>query len=404
MTPLEPPPRPAEGGTRPAAVATLLADLAATLDDGAARGPLLPLAPGADPAPVLARLRTPPAPGTAVVLATSGSTNGTGHLVALTGAALRASAEATHARLGGPGQWLACLPTHHVAGLQVLVRSVVAGTSPVVLDTTDGFRPADVPKAVGRLRGDLPSYLSLVPTQLRRVLEAGGAPLAALARLDAVLLGGARTPAALLDAAARAGVRVVTTYGMTETGGGCVYDGVPLAGVRVRTDAGRVLLAGPVLADGYLDDPQASAAAFVTEGGERWLRTADRGALCDGRLAVQGRLDDVLITGGVNVSAGAVERVLADTFGEVVVVGVADDEWGVVVTAVVAGGPARLADLRARVVPRLGGPAAPRALVVLDALPLIGPGKVDRRAVARLATEALAGAPPAARVRAVERH
>src|SRR5699024_2623994 len=103
-------------------------------------------------------------PGVSLVLTTSGSTSGTGHLVALDGAALLASARATHARLAGPGQWVACLPTHHIAGLQVLVRSVVAGTEPVVLDTRGGFRAAELAAAVRRLRPDVPGYLSLVPT------------------------------------------------------------------------------------------------------------------------------------------------------------------------------------------------------------------------------------------------
>src|SRR5690606_26378174 len=212
-------------------------------------------------------------------VATSGSTSGTGHLVALDGAGLVASARATSARLAGPGQWVACLPVHHVAGLQVLVRSVVAGTEPVVLDTSAGFRAGDLAAAVRRLRPDVPGYLSLVPTQLARVMADEDA-VSALRGLAAVLVGGARTAGALLTAARDAGGPVVTTYGMTGTGGGCVHDGVPLDGVDVEVDAeGRIWLAGPVLARGYLDDPAAASDTFRERDGRRWLRTNDRGAL-----------------------------------------------------------------------------------------------------------------------------
>jgi O-succinylbenzoic acid--CoA ligase len=178
---------------------------------------------------------------------------------------------------------------------------------------------------------------------------------------------------------------------MTETGGGCVYDGVPLPGVRVRTTAdGRVEIAGAVLASGYLDEPDGGP--FAVEAGERWLRTSDRGRLDHGlqgvRLTVLGRVDDLINTGGVKVSPAAVERVAGPG---VVVVGVPDDEWGELVTAVTTAGTS-LAELRAAVSAELGAAHAPRALVHVDALPLRGPGKVDRLAVARLAREALADA------------
>ena len=198
----------------------------------------------------------------------------------------------------------------------------------------------------------------------------------------------------MLERAAAAGVRVVTTYGASETGGGCVYDGVPLDGVRVRLgdgpDPSRVLLGGPTLARGYRGgDPDR---AFVRDDdGERWWRTADAGRLDDGRLQVLGRLDDAVLTGGVTVLPAAVEAVLLRLPGitEAVVAGVDDPEWGRrVVAAVVpaAGAPApALADVRDLVAAELGPAAAPRQLLVLDALPLVGVGKPDRAAVARLA-------------------
>ena len=149
-------------------------------------------------------------------------------------------------------------------------------------------------------------YTALVPTQLVRFLDAEPD---ALRGFDAVLVGGAATDPALLARARAEGVRVVTTYGMTETAGGCVYDGAPLDGVRVRVTDGGVELAGPVLASGYRLDPDATAAAF--EGG--WFRTRDAGELdAEGRLTVLGRLDDVLISGGVNVAPAAVEAVLRE--------------------------------------------------------------------------------------------
>src|SRR5690606_37280409 len=296
------------GGTGREAVAALLAALPGALAGSAPA--VHPVDPGAalPPGPAVP-------PGVAAVVRTSGSTSGTGHLVALDGAALVASARATHERLAGPGQWVACLPSHHIAGLQVLVRSVVAGTEPVVLNTTDGFRATDLAAAVGRLRDDVPGYLSLVPTQLARVL-ADDVAVAALRRLSAILVGGARTAAGLLAAARDAGLRVVTTYGMTETGGGCVYDGVPLPGVAVDVDAeSRVWVTGPVLARGYLDDPAADRDTFHVRAGRRWLRTADRGSLAGGVLTVLGRLDDVILSGGLNVSAAAVEQALGELPG-----------------------------------------------------------------------------------------
>ncbi|QTE29142.1 o-succinylbenzoate--CoA ligase [Pengzhenrongella sicca] len=330
----------------------------------------------------------------ALVVETSGST-GAPRAVMLSASALRASADATDARLGGPAQWLLTLPPTHVAGLQVLVRSILAGTEAVVA-APGGFRPDAFAADAARLTGAR-RYVSLVPTQLRRLVDDAGAGLAALARFDAVLLGGAAAGPDLLARAAAAGVAVTTTYGMSETCGGCVYDGVPLDGVRVRLDAaGRILLAGPMLASGYLGRPDLDAQAFAPADGARWLRTSDAGELGpDGRLAILGRLDDMLVTGGAKVSPAAVERLIAELPGvlDVCVVGLPDAEWGQVVTAVLV--PAAGASLpslervRAHVARNLGRPAAPARLVVADRLPVRGPGKTDRRAVAELAAALL---------------
>ncbi len=335
----------------------------------------------------------------AVVLRTSGST-GASRAVMLGSRALHASAEATARALGstagGRTQWLLALPAVHVAGVQVLVRSALAGTVPAVVDLADGFRAASFAETTETMTGDR-RHTSLVPTQLVRLLDDPDG-MRALRSFDAVLLGGAATTTTLLARAHDAGVRAVTTYGMTETCGGCVYDGTPLDGVRVDLDAeGRILLGGPVLATGYLGRPDLDAEAFVTRHGERWLRTSDLGELDEtGRLRVTGRVDDVIITGGVKVSPAAAEHVLAEIDGvaEVCVVGLPDDEWGQSVTAALVLRPGAtaptLATVRAAVAARLGAPSAPRGVVVVGSLPLRGPGKPDRSAVAALARDLLA--------------
>lgn len=352
----------------------------------------------------------------AVLVRTSGST-GVPREVMLTADGLHASADATHRRLGGPGRWLLPLPPAHVAGLQVLVRSIVAGTEPAVL--AGPFRADAFAVAAAHLPSDdRPRYTSLVPTQVHRLLDSAEGRTA-LATFDAVLLGGAAATPDLVDRARGHGARIVTTYGMSETCGGCVYDGVPLDGVTVRLDAdGRIRIAGPVLAAGYRERPDLDADLFEVVDGRRWLRTSDLGQWSAGqprRLEVLGRADDVLVTGGVKVAPEAVERVLAGCagVGDVLVVGVPDPEWGQALVAVVvptagvgdaaagaagegggsAGGGPDLAELRRVVTDRLGGPAAPRHLVIVGALPLRGPGKPDRRGAAELAARELGRAP-----------
>ena len=257
----------------------------------------------------------------------------------------------------------------------MLCRSLLAGRRPAVLE--DG---ETLGAAAARLPADDRRHLSLVPTQLRRWLDAEPDALRAF---DAVLVGGAAADPELVARARAADVRVVTTYGMTETAGGCVYDGVPLPGVGVRVREG-VELSGPTLALGYRCDPEGTGEAFA----DGWFRTRDAGVLDDaGRLTVHGRLDDVLLSGGVNVAPQAVEAALRlhPDVADAVVLGRPDDEWGQrVVAAVVpaAGAAPALGPLRTWVAERLGAPAAPRELHLLDAVPLLHTGKPDRRAVA----------------------
>jgi O-succinylbenzoic acid--CoA ligase len=335
------------------------------------------------------------------VLGTSGST-GAYKWVQLSAVALSASAAATHARLGGAGRWLLALPAQHVAGFQVLVRAALVGERVAILDLSGGFDPAAFSAAAQRLTSEgLTSeaercYTALVPTQLARLMDTDPEPLV---RFDAVLLGGAAAPEQLLERARAAGVPVVTTYGMTETAGGCVYDGWPLEGVRVRVDgnSGSVELAGPMLATGYLDAPEDTARAF--RGG--WFRTCDLGRLdSQGRLQVLGRADDVIVTGGRKVAPAMVEAVLTGLPGVAAacVVGVPDPEWGERVIAVVI--PADPEDppypgaLQVAVHGLLSGAHVPKEIILFDALPLRGVGKPDRRAIQTMLTDRLTGRNP----------
>jgi O-succinylbenzoic acid--CoA ligase len=367
---------------------SILADLRRALDGS---GPALaPHALHGPPPPIPEDVSHLPQ-GLALTVGTSGST---GHpkLAMLTGAALRASADSTHQRLGGRGQWLLTMPAHHIAGIQVLVRSLVADTPPVPMDLADGFTTAAFARATRELASGATAYTALVPTQLVRLLaDAEGRE--ALTRYAAVLLGGAAAPPSLLDRARETGVRVVTTYGMSETAGGCVYDGraLDVSLVRLEED-GRIRLGGATLAQGYLGEPALTATTFVDDdASRRWFRTDDVGHLdARGALVVDGRIDDLINTGGVKVAPRLVEEALGrlDAVAEAVVVGSPDPQWGQVVSAavVVTEGslPPTLDDVRGLLRGILPVHALPRRLATLTVLPLRGPGKPDRAAVRRL--------------------
>jgi O-succinylbenzoic acid--CoA ligase len=308
---------------------------------------------------------------TAVVIATSGST-GEPKGVQLSAGALRASARASLDRIGaGPGaRWLCPLPTSHIAGLGVLVRSLVCGTTPVVLDRLD---PAQRDLAAFGC-----GYASLVPTQLRRLLDAG----AGVSAFGAILLGGAAIPPGLLAGARAAGAKVITTYGMSETCGGCVYNGLPLDGVQLRTTSeARIQIRGPVLFSGYRNRPGLTGRALGEDG---WFTTSDLGELDEaGRLTMRGRADDMINTGGHKVSPTEIAAILetCPTVREAAVFGEPDSQWGQRVTAVVVpaalANPPRLEELRAAVLRKLPTYAAPRALFVVPAMPLLPSGKPD---------------------------
>lgn len=355
---------------------------------------------GAGPALGLGMVRSTPVEvraGTAVVVTTSGST-GVPKSVVLSRDALTSSALATASRIG-EGAWLLALPASYVAGLQVLVRSIVAGREPAVLSGTfapQAFAAAALTMASSDGGRRIPTFTSLVPAQLARLVDAAqhDAPVAtALRSFDAILVGGQSLPAALLERAQAAGARVVRTYGSTETSGGCVYDGLPLDRVGLRIADGELQVAGPTLADGYLGDERLTDAAFLRDhDGTRWYRTGDAAVLDDGVLRVHGRIDNVIVSGGVNISLDRVERVVQTVPGlaDAVVVGVPDAKWGEASVVVSSRGEAlrrseatQLEEARHAVAHEIGPHARPARLVLVDELPVLPSGKPDREAIRR---------------------
>ncbi|MBN2177326.1 MAG: AMP-binding protein [Demequinaceae bacterium] len=326
-----------------------------------------------------------------LLVATSGS-SGTPREVLLGTESLRASAEATHARLSGPGRWLLALPENRIAGAQVLVRSFLAETTPVRL-VSGPFDPAAFASGVAALTATtdpgVPLYTSLVPTQLHRIL-ASESCREDLDRFNAVLVGGA--PLGLPREALPPSV--IETYGATETAGGCVYDGIPLDGVQVEVDdSGRVTIGGMVIADGYADDADSDTDIGTGPGlflrdDVRWYRTPDAGVWAGGSLAVVGRLDDVIVSGGFKVHPTTVETALLTLPGieQAVVVGVPDSEWGERVVALVVGSAVPTIErVRGDLLKTLPRFALPREIRPVGALPLLESGKIDRKAARRLA-------------------
>jgi O-succinylbenzoic acid--CoA ligase len=312
------------------------------------------------------------------VVVTSGTT-ATPKCVELTEAGLETVGRGCNAAIGAGAddRWLLCLPLHHVAGLAILARARVCG-APVTVDP--GFDLAAVADAP-RDRGC--ALVSLVPTMLKRLLDAG-APLDAY---RALVIGGAPMPPAVRERAAATRAPVVDAYGMSETWGGVVLDGAPIAGMESRLDdthgrGDEILLRGPAVMRGYRLAPRETRDAFTPDG---WLRTGDVGAYDGtGRLRVVDRRRDIIITGGVNVSPTEVETVLAQHPGiaDVGVAGTPDDEWGERVVAFVVardGTPPSLGEVRAFAGERLAAPKLPRQVVAVDEIPRSAGGKVLRR-------------------------
>lgn len=331
----------------------------------------------------------------ALVIRTSGST-GTPKAVALSRAALLASAEATHVALHGGGQWLLALAPEVIAGAQVLVRSLVSGEQPVFCTghfTAERFIAAAQTMTAQR------RYTSLVPLQLARLvqfIEADGAEArrsqagvdarTVFARFDAILVGGQTVPESLVASARALGANIVRTYGSTETSSGCVYEGEAIGDTVLRIEAGELWIAGSTLAEGYLDDATLTAERFVTQAGSRWFRTHDHAEIRDGRLAVMGRLDNVFVSGGVNVSLDELQRFIhqLDGWHDAVVVAFDDETWGQRAGVCAVTPAPDFYSLQEAVRAAFAPAWVPAALHEVEQLPVLASGKPDRAAIAKL--------------------
>ena len=308
----------------------------------------------------------------AVVIGTSGST-GAPKEVGLSTTALLASARASNQYLGADfGQtWSLLLSLTHIAGVNVLVRSLELGTMPIDLRNTDEYPKAD--------------FTAIVPTQLFRALNGDALLLEHLKNCRAVLIGGAALPDGIGKQANDLGITIVSTYGMTETSGGCIYDGIPLDCVDVEiTTEGRIKIRGPILASAYLNDPTGWERALV----DGWFVTNDLGVFDSGKLKIQGRVDDVIVSGGEKISLNAVELALNSHYAnsEFAAFAIADPEWGSALYVAIAGTPMISTDeITLYLAQSLGNVAKPKGFLALPTLPLIGVGKVDRKALAQLA-------------------
>ena len=330
--------------------------------------------------------------GTALLIQTSG-TSGKPKTVALSADALRACAASAHERLGGPGQWLLALPLTYIAGMSVLVRSIESGTEPVFMPSGP-FDARTFVESVKEMTGTR-RYTALVPVQLARVLEEAednADALTVLRTLDAVLIGGQALEPELRKRTQALGVKIVTTYGSSETSGGCVYDGVPLSGVNVEIadGTGEILISAPQLASEYVGDEQRTADTFQNRNGVIWYHTGDAGSLENGVLTVLGRLDRVITSGGLKIDLDAVEAVVRGISGclQALVIHIPDSEWGLR-PAVVVPGVEEDAELSAQIydeiVAVLGRVAAPKVVCFIEEIPRLSSGKPDLLALSAYA-------------------
>jgi len=295
----------------------------------------------------------------AVAIGTSGTT-GTSKEVLLTSTALISSAQASNKFIGAQsGQtWSLLLPLTHIAGVNVVVRSMELGTTPIDLRDFNG----DYPKA---------DYTAIVPTQLFRAVNGEQRLLNHLKSAKAVLVGGAALSQSLRNQAELAGIKVITTYGMTETCGGCVYDGTALDGVEIEIRNGKICIKGPVLA----------TSISLNEG---WFETSDLGEYDNDHLVVIGRSDDVIISGGENLSLSTVENSLSIAFPDTqfAAFAVEDPQWGQSLQLAVVGTISE-DQISAHLEKDLGVFAKPKGVHHMASLPLLGIGKIDRKSLAK---------------------
>jgi o-succinylbenzoate---CoA ligase len=368
------------------------------IDEALHGGPAIALVPQESPLTPLAMTESiragvdparPVDSDTAVVLSTSGST-GQPRGVCLSATALTAFTSNINELAGGDPTWVLAIPPTSVGGLNVMIRARATGRRPIAVASVGGAdRFTDVAFAAAvdaaAAQGQ-PVAVSLVPTQLPRLLETS-LGRRALADCSLILVGGAAlAPQAARDCAS-AGISITTTYGMTETSGGCILNGSPLPGVDVRLDQadGRIFLSGPMLASGYRDGANESFA-------DGWLRTQDRGRWVDGDLQILGRLDDVVLINGVNVDLVAVEDRASDHPSITTTIAVAaNDDDEARVHLIYTGDVVELTDIAAWIAQTLGSPATPTAIHRVESFDLTSSGKVDRRGTAsRLGLELFA--------------
>jgi O-succinylbenzoic acid--CoA ligase len=295
----------------------------------------------------------------AVAIGTSG-TSGASKEILLSATALITSARASNNFIGAkPGQtWSLLLPLTHIAAVNVIVRSMELGTTPIDLRDFDG----DYPKA---------NYTAIVPTQLFRALNGDQRLLKHLQSANTVLVGGAALTQSMRNQAELAGIKIVTTYGMTETCGGCVYDGKVLQGVEIEIRGGKICIKGPVLA----------SSISLNDG---WYETSDLGEYNNNHLVVLGRSDDVIISGGENLSLSTVENSLGIAFPDIqfAAFAVEDSQWGQSLQIAVVGMISD-AQIVEHLEKELGSFAKPKGIHHMNSLPLLGIGKVDRKSLAK---------------------
>jgi O-succinylbenzoic acid--CoA ligase len=309
----------------------------------------------------------------ALLVESSGST-GVPKMFELSTEAVLASAKATEVALGGPGQWLLCLPITYIAGIQVLVRSLLADTQPVLTNTAMPFTAEGFARAASLMTGER-RYTSLVPAQLGRLASAAGSDdfvLEQLRRFDAILVGGQAPNPNMVTLLRNLGVNVVVTYGSTETSGGCVYDGIALKGVGVGLlEDGRIAISGPTLANGI--------------DGE-W-HSNDLGAFDEqGRLVVLGRADRVIISGGLKLSLDWVEQWVSahQQVSDVVVLPLEHPQFGQSFLAYVVYKSADATPVNPEDAVRQFGPAASTAVwAALEKVPRLPNGKPDLETLRR---------------------
>ena len=324
---------------------------------------------GSGPALTTAALRVKQVPNEiALVVSTSGST-GAPKAVAISSAALIASTNASHKYLGAtPGDsWSLLLPTTHIAGLNVLIRATALGSRVIDNRNNDNYIDAD--------------FVSIVPTQLYKALTSDAKLLEHLTAAEAVLVGGAALSEKMKKEAASKHVKIITTYGMTEMSGGCVYNQKPLDGVEVKiSNQGLIQLSGPMIASGYLND-DGKISDDLNSG---WFESSDLGEFNNGVLKILGRSDEVIISGGEKISLVEVEELIKTILPgvEVITFAMADDKWGdklcLASTSVINQDELRI---------KMGNLATPKELFVFNSIPKTPIGKPDRRLAVQIASK-----------------